>query len=229
MAGVTPAAPFSRPSASEVAAQYARAPIDRGRTPWRLARFVVVDLELSGLRVKEDEIISFAAVPVDAGRVIAGGAVTGLCRPTRPLPGPSVVVHGLRTADLDDAPELVEALEPLMAAMIGRVLVAHQAWVERAFLGRAFERLGARFRGPVIDTYQLARLRERRDQRREPPRDLTELAASLGLPAHRPHVALGDALTTAQVFVALCTHLEAQGRESVASLANARRRASFEA
>ena len=53
------------------------------------------------------------------------------------------------------------------------------------------------------------------------PRSLAELAASLGLPAHRPHDAEGDALTTAQAFLALATHLEAHGRGTVAALTGA--------
>ena len=60
--------------------------VNRGRTPWRLAHFCVVDLELSGLDPGRDEIIAFAAVPIDAGRIVAGNAVYGLSRNTRPLP-----------------------------------------------------------------------------------------------------------------------------------------------
>jgi len=85
-----------------------------------------------------------------------------------------------------------------------------------------------RFRGPVIDTFQVARVLAGLSGRRETPRALTDLVSSLGLPSHRPHVALGDALTTAQLFVALATMLDATTRETVASLAGARRRASFE-
>lgn len=219
---------FLRSPVTPAASAYARAPIDRGRTPWRRASFCVVDLEMSGLDHRRHEVISYAAVPVDAGRVVAGAAVAGLCRPTQPLPEASVLVHGLRTRDLEDAPELDEAIQPLLVAMTGRVLVAHEAWVERAFLTRALARQGVRFRGPAIDTYQLARLLAGLRGAPEPPRDLSELASSLGLPVHRPHVAMGDALTTAQLFVALVTWLEPTTRETVASLANARRRASFE-
>ncbi len=53
-------------------------------------------------------------------------------------------------------------------------------------------------------------------------RPLGDIAAALGLPAHRPHVAEGDALTTAQVFLALATHLEAHGRVTVRTLTGAR-------
>ena len=54
--------PFrSRPAAPmDDAGHTGRGP-NRGRTPWRLAHFCVVDLELSGLDPKHDEIISIRA------------------------------------------------------------------------------------------------------------------------------------------------------------------------
>jgi cyclic nucleotide-binding protein len=52
---------------------------------------------------------------------------------------------------------------------------------------------------------------------------LSAIAAALGLPAHRPHEAEGDALTAAQVFLAMATHLEARGQGTVRALTRARR------
>ena len=57
-----------------------------------------------------------------------------------------------------------------------------------------------------------------RDGQAPPTLGLGDLAAELGLPAHRPHTAAGDALTTAQVFIVLATLL---GEETVGSLAGA--------
>ena len=54
---------------------------------------------------------------------------------------------------------------------------------------------------------------------------LTALARSLGLPVHRPHHALGDALTTAQVFIALATLLDGYGPQTVRTLSLAGKRA----
>jgi DNA polymerase III subunit epsilon len=51
---------------------------------------------------------------------------------------------------------------------------------------------------------------------------LSTIAAVLGLPAHRPHQAEGDALTAAQAFLAMATHLEAGGHGTVRSLTSAR-------
>jgi DNA polymerase III epsilon subunit-like protein len=44
------------------------------------------------------------------------------------------------------------------------------------------------------------------------------MARSLGLPVHRPHEADGDALTTAQAFIALASHLDEFEPQTVASL-----------
>jgi DNA polymerase-3 subunit epsilon len=71
---------------------------------WRTARFIVVDVETTGLDPRRDEVISFAAVPVESGRVIAGQAVSGLVRPPAPLSPRSIEIHGLRAQDLAAAP-----------------------------------------------------------------------------------------------------------------------------
>ncbi|MGC1419381.1 MAG: 3'-5' exonuclease [Acidimicrobiales bacterium] len=209
-----------------VAAQYARTPVPTGKTPWHDARYCVVDLELSGLDPRTDEIISFAAVPIDDGRLIVGEALYGLSRPTQPLPERSVLVHGIRTVDLADAPPLGEAIQPLLAAMTGRVMVAHVATVERSFLAPQLRRQGVRLHQPILDTYELARLLA--FQRHQPfsRPTLDEVANDLQLPVHRPHHALGDALTTAQVFLALASHLEEFRPETVRSLARAHNRVS---
>jgi len=220
---------FRRPVLTPEAAAYRAAPVAPGWTPWRRAGFCVVDLELSGLDPARDEIISFAAVPVDGGVVGAGRAIEGLCRPTQPLTEPSVLIHGLRTVDLAAAPPLDVAVGPLLAAMAGRVLVAHVAWVERRFLGAAWDRQGLRLRGPVVDTLAMARLWAARRGEPAPDEDLGTLARRLGLPVHRPHVAMGDALTTAQVFIALAALLERDRPETVSSLAHAPERAGLEA
>jgi DNA polymerase-3 subunit epsilon len=216
--------PSLRPPATPEAAQYSRAAFPRGRTPWRLADYLVVDLELSGLDARRDEIVSFGAVPIAAGRVIAANALYGLCRPTSPLPEHSVLVHGIRTVDLDDAPPLDEAIQPLVAAMAGRVLVVHVEWVERSFLAPVMKRLGVRLHEPILDTYQLGRLLALERDLEPGDLSLEGLARSLGLPVHRRHHALGDALTTAQVFLALVTHLESFAPETVDSLARAKER-----
>jgi DNA polymerase III subunit epsilon len=192
------------------------------RSSWRAARFIVVDLETTGLDARRNEVISFAAVPVERGRIIAGAAVAGLVRPAAPPPPRSIEIHGLRAQDLTAAPPPPRALAPLVREMRRRILVSHVAEVERAFLRPYRGALTRRLPRPTVDTALLWRLLSIERGEGDPgSRSLADLAASLGLPVHRPHEAQGDALTTAQAFLALATHLEAHGHGRVAALTGA--------
>jgi DNA polymerase III subunit epsilon len=213
-----------RAAQDEVGAAYATADLPRGRTPWRETRWCAVDLELTGLDPREHEIISFGAIPIEDGRVQLQAAVEGLVRPAGAISEASIRVHGIRAADLARAPRLADAIGSLLQAITGRVLVVHAAAVERAFLGRALRARGLRLRGPLIDTEVLGRVwLHERDGRAPGSISLGDLASALGLPADRPHHALGDALTTAQVFIALAAHLDALHRETVGTLARSGR------
>jgi DNA polymerase III subunit epsilon len=192
------------------------------RTSWRAARFIVVDVETTGLDPRRDEVVSYAAIPVEGGRVLARQAVSGLVRPAAPLSPRSIEIHGLRAQDLAAAPPPPRALAPLVGAMRDRTLVAHVAEVERAFLRSRRGPLEGRLPRPAVDTALLWRMLSIERGDGDPGRrSLTDVAGSLGLPAHRPHEAEGDALTTAQAFLALATHLEARGRGTVTALAGA--------
>jgi DNA polymerase III subunit epsilon len=201
---------------------YASAKLPRRQTPWRDASWCALDFELTGLDPRSDEIVSFGAVPIDAGRVRLAGAVSGLVRPERESSDAAIRVHGIRAADLDQAPSLAEAIDPLLHVLAGRGLVAHAASIEREFLGQA--QVG-RIRGPVLDTQLLGQLwLFERDGRLRPRLSLAELAAELRLPADRQHDALADAQTTAQVFIALAAHLDAHRPETVGTLTHVDRR-----
>jgi DNA polymerase III subunit epsilon len=204
---------------------YANTPPPEPSTPWREAEFCVVDLETTGLDPAADEIISFAALHVARGRLRLDDARVQLIRPRRMPDRESILIHGLRTRDLIGAPTLAEALDGLLESLAGRVMVAHFASIEEAFLGAAFRRSGTNLANPIVDTAALAaelfRLRNRR-----PPGQLglAQLAQALGLPVHRPHEADGDALTTAQVFLALAAHLDRISPQTVGSMERLSRR-----
>jgi len=213
------------PARGAGAAAYKRTRLSRRSTPWRAASYCAVDLELSGLDPKRHEIISFGALPIEEGRVQLSASVYGLVRPQHALSEASIRVHGMRVADLHDAPPLDVAIDPLLAAMAGRIPVVHVASVERGFLRPALRRQGLRLRASMIDTSVLGLVwLHERDGRGPLHVSLTDLAEALGLPSHHPHDALGDALTTAQAFIAIATHLDARRPETVRSLVSARRR-----
>ncbi len=211
----------------DVARAYAATTV-RLDQPWRAAGYCAVDLETTGLDLKRDEIISFGSVGIDGGRVIAASSTYSLVSgPARVSPD-AIAVHALRLEDLADAPTWEESVDVLLRALTGRVLVAHAAWVERAFLRRAFRVRRVAPPPIVVDTAALARAAGLAPGlaavgvSAEP--SLEHLAGDLGLPVHEPHHALGDALTTAEVFLALSTRLDADAPQTVGSLVSASRR-----
>ena len=190
-------------------------------TPWREVTFTVIDLETTGLDPATDEIISFATLTVSGGKVRLDDARYELVRPHRMPDADTIRIHGLRESDLVGAPPLSELIGEVIEAITGTAIVAHVAHVERGFLGAALREHELELRNPVVDTADLHRELRRLGREAPSARDpiaLSDLARDLGLPVHRPHHADGDALTTAQAFIALATHLDAFESQSVGTL-----------
>lgn len=104
--------------------------------PWLAAvgPVAVVDLETTGLpESRSAEIIEIGALLLDPGeRRVGVGA--SLVRPARPIPPLVSRITGLVDADVRTAPRMAELRDAIREALAGRVLVAHQADFERAFL-----------------------------------------------------------------------------------------------
>jgi len=197
--------------------------------PWRQAELVVLDVETTGLDLRKDEIVSYGAAVVVDGRIVVGRCAYSLVRPVRAISAAAAGVHAITVDELATAPEPAEAARALADLLVGRVLVAHAAWVERAFLSRLWQGIGLKLDGPVLDTAALARaagvVRGGEDGG-EP--QLEGLARSLNVPVHTPHHALGDALTTAGVLQALLAQLDRDHRMTVRELADLSRRQSLQ-
>jgi DNA polymerase III subunit epsilon len=175
-------------------------------THWRQAQYCAVDVETTGLDLRRDSIVSIGLAPVRDGRICCGENYYSLVRPDCPPSVASMRVHSLRAADLAAAPAAGDVAGLIAARLSGRIIIAHAAWIERAFLRRLLRRAGARLTSPLIDTAALARAlgyADRTTPGHEPSLEL--LARRLALPVYAPHNALGDAVTTAAVFLAMAT------------------------
>ena len=187
---------------------------DRSNDSWRRQNFCVIDVETTGLDLINDEVISIGAVKIRDGRFKAEGNFYEEVFPTKPPSAQSIVIHGLRSTDLESAHPIEIVAPKLTTFLHGSYLIAHAAWVERAFLEPKLKRYNYRFPKAVIDTAALARytgLAESNDAH-EPSLEL--LARKLNLPVYSPHHALGDAMTTAGVFLALVARIEKLPRKS---------------
>jgi DNA polymerase-3 subunit epsilon len=194
--------------------------------PWRQATYTVLDLETTGLDPSRDAIVAIGGLRVVGGRAAASTAFRLLVRPDQEVPAGAIQVHGLLPGELEAAPPLAEQLARLLDRSAGDVLVVHVAEVDRAFLDAAMRRVwGCPLNATVLDTARMAAALNRRLQlarpvgrRPGPSLRLADLARAHGLPVHPEHDPLHDALTTAQLFLALATRLERHGRGTLGAL-----------
>jgi DNA polymerase-3 subunit epsilon len=213
----------------QFAQEYLEAPRPEPAAAWRSVPYSVLDIETTGLDVRRDALLAIGLVEIEAGQVRLDRCWETLVQlpPEVPLRPDAVAVNGLLRADTAVAPPLDDVLPELLRRLVGRALVVHVAEVDVAFLNRALrQQYGITLRGPVLDTARLA-LALHGDNRflggsgHMPALQLDALCERMGLPAYTAHDALSDALTTAQLFLAQATALEARGRTTLGALMRA--------
>lgn len=194
------------------------------RTSLEELPLLAVDLETTGLSPDRDRLLAVGWVPVDGTRIDLSGARRHVVR--RDDPGKAVVIHGLTHDDLEVGRPLAEVLAALEADLSGRVLLAHYAPFDLAFLDVAFRSVGDQLvRPPDVCTLDLQRrlLTRHGDV---PPDGLRLWRARQyhGLPPTKAHDALGDALACAELYLAQVAVL---GISGPLSLRDVRRRESW--
>jgi DNA polymerase-3 subunit epsilon len=182
--------------------------------PLEAARFVVVDLETTGLRPGQARICEIGAVRVEG--LTPAGTFETLVDPGTRLPAIISSLTGILDADLVGAPGPAAAVRRFLEFAGDAVLVAHNARFDVGFLNREVEHLtGRRLAVPVVDTVGLAR---RLLAGRVARASLASLSYFFGTSAQPCHRALPDAEATAEILVALIGLAQERGAETVADL-----------
>lgn len=107
------------------------------RLPPTLDGHEIVVLDVEGNGGQPPEIIELAMLPLTTERAATTADLRSwLIRPAHPIdPIVTRKVHGITDADVADSPPWTEVVDEITAAITGRVLVAHNASVERRVLG----------------------------------------------------------------------------------------------
>ncbi len=190
-------------------ADYYRATVQDGRTPASELRLLAIDAETTGLDASKDALLSIGFVPVDGATIVLGGARDLVMRGASV--GQSATIHGLTDDVVASGVPREEAVAAALAALAGRVLLAHFVQIEVEFLSRAcIEFFGAPLVTPTIDTMMLHRRIITPGFHDEPRRDdlrLWNARARYGLPVYGAHQASTDALACAELYLAQVAEL----------------------
>lgn len=161
--------------------------------------FAVVDVETTGMRAGGgDRITEIAVVVVHGGRREV--VVDSLINPGRPIPPAICAITNITNAMVRDAPTFAEVVDQVMAALAGRVFVAHNARFDWGFVSAEVRRArDLALDGPQLCTVRLAR----RLVKGVRSCGLDNLTQHFGFDNPARHRAAGDALVTADLLARL--------------------------
>ena len=178
---------------------YAAGLADFDSRSWSMA---AIDLETDGLDARNDPILELGFVTMTADGIDLGTAQKLRFRPNAALREGSVIVHGITDDALIGALERADALAMILPHLAGRVLVAHFAQIEAAFLDALCRRIyGAPFVAPFICTFQLETRWFPKPRRNDELR-LGQLRATYNLPYYSAHDGLIDAIACGELLMA---------------------------
>jgi DNA polymerase III subunit epsilon len=172
------------------------------RSPFESSRYVIVDVETSGLNRNRDRLIAIGAVAVEKGQVVLNDAFEAILRQSTSSSPENILIHGIGGTDQALGVEPAEALLSFLDYAGTVPLVGFHAGFDATFLRRAMNsHLGIDFHppwldiallGPALNPTLAARLQS-----------LDDWTGHFTISNFARHSALADAYSTAQLFLVL--------------------------
>ncbi len=192
-------------------------------------RYVVFDLETTGLDLNQDRVLSVAAFRVIDGRLPLGDTFCTLVNPGQGIPSSSIKIHGIVPDMVADAPDFGEVFDQFLHYLGTDILVGYHVRFDLHFLNTQMKRTyGFPLQNLVLDVQQMSRknvfpshlgsyvLRFRGNP------SLDDTARHFGIEIHERHTAVGDALATAMIFQRILADIEKTGPGRLRNLLSAR-------
>lgn len=196
----------------------------------RNLRYVVLDLETTGLSLTRDRVVSVGAFRLVEGRILLGDVFSSLVDPGRSIPSSAIKIHGIVPSMVARAPLFAEVFDQFLRYLGTDILVGYHVRFDLHFLNIYMQpNYGFPLQNLVIDAHSMClkvvfppylRSYARRFKGNQ---DLDAAAKHLGIKIHERHTALGDALATAMIFQRILAELEKTGPGRLRNLLSAGR------
>ncbi len=177
--------------------------------PLRQQRWVVLDLETSGLNLNRDQVLSIGAVVIEDGAIdFSQQFERTLHRHDHKL-APSTLIHGLAPSAIAAGCDPAQALLDLMDFIGDSPLLAFHAGFDQRMLARALkDSLGYKLQHPFMDVAELAPLLNPDVVMRDA--GLDDWVKHFGLLVEERHNASADAQVTAELALILFSQARRQ-------------------
>lgn len=214
--GARPSAPLA-PDVAEAVRRWSALPEFDGKRPAGGGRWVVVDVESSGLDPLRDRLIAIGALAVVDGAVDLADSFEVVLRQEEASSTPNIEVHGIGGAEQRGGEDSPRALADFLTFIGKDPLVAFHAPFDEAMLQRAISAtLGVSFKRPWLDLADVAPLAWPPASRK--PRGLDAWLAHFGIPIAHRHRAIADCLATAQLLLRTLPEAPRLGARSASEL-----------
>lgn len=187
-------------------------------------RYVVLDTEMTSLDRRSNRLLSIGAIAMDGAKIRIGEQFYRVVNPGVPVPAETVVIHRLRSEDVEGGEACVTALQDLCRFAQGAVLVGHFVELDLKLLRKEMDGTGQKLDNPAVDTARVHQWILRHGRYSEDLHvqleklDLPTLAKCYNLEVQDAHHALDDAFLTARVWQVMMHRAQAQGMRNLGEL-----------
>ncbi|MFZ2844209.1 3'-5' exonuclease [Psychrobacter sp.] len=167
-------------------------------------QWVAIDCEMTGLNPKKHHLLSVAAIHINGDTIDTGNGLHLVCKPPMMPDRDTIIIHGLRTADVEHGMSYDEMLALLLSFIDNRPLVGFCPQIDTGFLNPLVKRyMGTHLPNKVIDVRQLYSRRMVGSTQSIPGQSqhLTNILAHYDIPELGTHDAYNDAIMTAMAFM----------------------------
>jgi len=170
--------------------------------------YTIFDTETTGLSPDGgDEIISIAAVRIVNNKIVYKDIFEELVDPKRDIPIESYKIHGINYEMLAGKKDINAILPVFKKFTSDTVLVGHNIAFDMKMLKVKEKTTQIKFLNPVLDTLLLSAILHPVHEQH----DMENIAKRIGVNIIGRHTALGDAITTAEIFLKLIPILNSNG------------------
>jgi DNA polymerase-3 subunit epsilon len=175
----------------------------------REQRWVVLDLETTGLNLNKDHVLSIGAVVIEDGAIDFRQQFERTLQYPQVKLGPSVLIHGIGPSAIAAGSDPAQALLDLMEYIGESPVLAFHAPFDQHMLGRALkDHLGFKLQHPFLDVADIAQLLCPQAHIREA--GLDDWIDWFKLEVFERHHASADALATAELALILFSRARQQ-------------------
>ena len=167
-------------------------------------QWVAIDCEMTGLNAKKHHLLSVAAIHVNGDTIDTGNGLHLVCSPPTMPDRDTIVIHGLRTTDVEHGMSYDEMLALLLPFIGNRAIVGFCPQIDIAFLNPLIKPyMGTALPNEVIDVRYLyaRRIGDSHPNTPNPSHQLSKILAHYHIPEFCNNDDYNDAVMTAMAFL----------------------------